>query len=41
MAVRIFGIGIHMADVAIIARAIDCSYGSLLFSYLGLPLVKV
>ncbi|GJY33571.1 reverse transcriptase domain, reverse transcriptase zinc-binding domain protein [Tanacetum coccineum] len=32
---RIFGFGIHMADVANSARAINCSYGSLPFNYLG------
>ncbi|GJZ28787.1 hypothetical protein Tco_0573434 [Tanacetum coccineum] len=37
---RLFGIGIHMADVANIARAINCSYGSLPFNYLGLPVGK-
>ncbi|GKD07238.1 RNA-directed DNA polymerase, eukaryota, reverse transcriptase zinc-binding domain protein, partial [Tanacetum coccineum] len=34
---RIFGIGIPMADVVNIARAINFSYGSLPFNYLGLP----
>ncbi|GJW91857.1 reverse transcriptase domain, reverse transcriptase zinc-binding domain protein [Tanacetum coccineum] len=37
---RIFGIGILMANVANIARAINCSYGSLPFNYLGLPVGK-
>ena len=37
---RIFGIGIPMGDVANVARAINCSYGSLPFSYLGLPVGK-
>ncbi|GJS90295.1 RNA-directed DNA polymerase, eukaryota, reverse transcriptase zinc-binding domain protein [Tanacetum coccineum] len=36
----IFGIGIPMADVANIARAINYSYGSLPFNYLGLPVGK-
>ncbi|GKC03976.1 RNA-directed DNA polymerase, eukaryota, reverse transcriptase zinc-binding domain protein [Tanacetum coccineum] len=37
---RIFGIGIPMADVANIVRAINFSYGSLPFNYLGLPVDK-
>ncbi|PWA76752.1 hypothetical protein CTI12_AA229920 [Artemisia annua] len=36
----IFGIGIPMADVANITTAINCSYGSLPFNYLGLSLGK-
>ncbi|GJY11908.1 hypothetical protein Tco_0381217 [Tanacetum coccineum] len=37
---RIFSIGIHMDDVANIARAINCSYGSLPFNYLELLVGK-
>ncbi|PWA63568.1 RNA-directed DNA polymerase, eukaryota [Artemisia annua] len=36
----IFGIGIPMTDVAYVARAINCSYGSLPLNYLGLPVGK-
>ncbi|GJZ86987.1 RNA-directed DNA polymerase, eukaryota, reverse transcriptase zinc-binding domain protein [Tanacetum coccineum] len=34
---RIFSIGVHISEVESIARSINCSHDSLLFSYLGLP----
>nr|GEV99816.1 retrotransposon protein, putative, Ty1-copia subclass [Tanacetum cinerariifolium] len=36
----LFGIGILIDDVASVARAINCSYYSLSFTYLGLPVGK-
>ncbi|GKA38784.1 putative RNA-directed DNA polymerase, eukaryota, reverse transcriptase zinc-binding domain protein [Tanacetum coccineum] len=33
----LFGIGVPLRDVENIARAFNCSHGSLPFSYLGLP----
>lgn len=37
---RLFGIGIPIDEVASVARAINCSYDSLSFTYLGLPVGK-
>ncbi|GJT89252.1 hypothetical protein Tco_1070969 [Tanacetum coccineum] len=37
---RLFVIGILIDDVASVDRAINCSYDSLMFTYLGLPVGK-
>ncbi|GJX43860.1 putative RNA-directed DNA polymerase, partial [Tanacetum coccineum] len=37
---QLFGIGVPLADVESIARSINCSYSSLTFTYLGLPVGK-